>query len=178
MALPHLAPVHGVRDTAAYANLTNVQPLLKSAVARRAIAASEAQAEAALKRTVEKANAVLDRLEAREKSIAGQIKDLDRRKKATARRIERIEDRILTEMLDAQLATVEGLRCSFRAQTAAAALVVDDQSKIPAEFFRQPKTPPAEVDKVLLKAALAQDPDLDPANYGCKLLSKVSLVRR
>jgi hypothetical protein len=48
-------------------------------------------------------------------------------------------------MQDAGLSTVAGIRCGFRTQPAAASLVVDDQSLIPAEYLRQPKTPPPEI---------------------------------
>jgi hypothetical protein len=172
-----LAPAPGIRDKSLYANLAVVQPMLKTAVARRAAAVSEASAEARLKRKVEQANTVLNELEKREAAFGAQIKELQRRKNALAGRIEKIEDRALTLMQDAGLATVAGIRCSFRAQPAAPSLVVDDQSLIPAEYLRQPKTPPPEPDKLAIKAALAKNDELDPAAWGVRLSSKISLIR-
>lgn len=178
MALAHLAPAPGIRDKALYANLTAVPPTLKTAVARRAAARSEAQAEAHIKTKVEQANGVLDRLEERVQAVAVASKALDQKKRLLARRIERITDAILQEMQDAQLTKVDGIRCSFSARPAAAALEVVDQTKLPAEFLRQPKTPPAEPDKLAIKAALAANDELLPGDWGCKLTSKISLIRK
>ena len=164
MALAHLAPAPGIRDKALYANLTAVPPTLKTAVARRAAARSEAQAEAHIKTKVEQANGVLDRLEERVKAVAVASKALDQKKRLLARRIERITDAILQEMQDAQLTKVDGIRCSFGAASAAALEVVD-QTKLPAEFLRQPKTPPAEPDKLAIKAALAANDELLPGDW-------------
>ena len=177
MANPNLTPVFGVRDPAAYGNLQNVKPLLKSAVQQRAAARSAALAESHIKAKVEQANRVLDALEAREKALAKAIKALDRQKKATVKRLEKIEDAILTWMEESQLKSVEGIRVTFRAQTAAPALVIDDVSKVPAAFMRQPPVPPLEPDKIAIKAALAANEDLTPDAFGARLVSKVSLIR-
>ena len=177
MANPNLAPVFGVRDPAAYTNLQNVKPILRSAVQQRAAARSAALAESQIKAKVEQANRVLDALEAREKALAKAIKALDRQKKATAKRVEKIEDAILSWMEESQLKSVEGLRVTFRAQTAAPALVIDDVSKVPDEYLRQPPIPAKEPDKLAIKAALAANEDLAPEAFGARLVSKVSLIR-
>jgi hypothetical protein len=134
--------------------------------------------EAQLKRNIERANTVLDRLEARQSEQAAQMKRLQKRKNATCARIARIEDEILAYMDDERLTLVTGIRCTMRAQPAAASLEVIDQKLIPKEYFRQPAAPPSAPDKVAIKAALAANEDLAPADWGCKLVSKISLVRR
>jgi hypothetical protein len=177
--LPHLKPVHGIKNKALYANLTLVRPPeTKGAAERKAAAATEAQAQARLKNVVERTNGVLDRLELRQSSLAAEIKRLTKQKNATAARIERIEDKALTLMHEAGLTQVAGIRCNFRAQQAAAALEVTDETKIPAEYLRQPKTPPPEPDKVAIKKALAEDDEIDPAAWGCRLTSRTSLIRK
>jgi hypothetical protein len=163
----------------AYANLTLVPDAPKRSVReRKASALADASAESALKRIVERANDVLDALEAREVSLASQIKALQKRKAANAARIERIEDRALTLMQEAGLTTLAGVRCSWRSQPAAAALDIVDETLIPRSYFNTPKTPPATPDKVAIKKALAADDELDPAAWGCKLTSKISLIRK
>jgi hypothetical protein len=176
--LPHLKPVHGVRQPAAFSNLTLVHPPLKGAAERKAAAAEELKAEVRLKRKIDQTSKVLDSLDVRDKAIASAIKQLQRRRADNAARIERIEDAALTLMSEAGLSSVTGFHSSFRAQPAASALEVIDQSKIPAEYLRQPKTPPPEPDKVAIKKALGANDELDPAAWGCKLTSKISLVRR
>jgi Gp157 protein len=171
MSLPH----------SAYANnltLVSGAPRI-SALARKAAAVSEAASEATLKRTVERANTVLDSLEAREAGFASEIKALAKRKAATAKRIARIEDRILGEMENAGLTAVEGVRCAWRSQPAAAsALEVLDETLIPLAYMRQPKPPASEPDKVAIKVALAADPTLAPSAWGCRLTTKTSLIRK
>jgi hypothetical protein len=162
---------------AVYSNIVPGAPLKRSAAERKAEAASQRDAEARLKRKVEQANAVLDRLEERASYQAAVIKAMTRRKAATLARIERIEDRILREMDAAGLTEVTGIRSKMRSQLAAAALEIVDESLIPRMYFNTPKAPPATPDKVAIKKALAADDDLDPRDWGCKLTSKVSLVR-
>lgn len=170
----------GIRDLRAYANPIAPRPaaVKLSIMAQRAAASAERSAEAKTKELVERVYALLDDLEAREEELGALAKLYAKRKAALAARRERIEDRVLAEMQAAGLAHVAGLRVSFRAQQAAEALDVFDPTLVPAEFLRQPKTPPKQPDKVALKTALAKDADLDPAAWGCSLSAKTILVRR
>jgi Gp157 protein len=163
---------------AAYSNLALFPASPKGGAARKLAAVQANDAELTLKRNVERANTLLDRLEAREAAFAAEIKAIQKRKTANAARIAKIEDSILGYMDEAGVQTLAGVRCSMRLQPAAASLVVVDQSLIPAEYLRTPKVPPAEPDKVLIKKALAANEDLDPAAWGCKLVSTISLIRK
>ena len=163
----------------AYANnLALVPPAApKGGAARKAAAMPEAHAQLVVKRAVDRANAILDRLEARSAEIAKEQKRLAKRKAIAQAKYERCEDRVITLMQDAGLASCAGIFNSFRLQNAPVALEIVDQSLIPAAFFRTPKAPSAEVDKVALKLALAQNDELDPASFGVRLTSKTSLIR-
>lgn len=163
---------------AAYSNLALFPAAPKGGAARKAAASGRNDQEAQLKRNVERANSVLDRLEARQSEFAAQLKRLQKRKNATAARIEKIEDTILNYMDDEGLQLLTGIRCTMRAQPAAASLEVFDEKLIPKEYFRQPPAPPSAPDKVAIKAALAANEELAPSDWGCKLVSKISLVRR
>jgi hypothetical protein len=164
---------------AAYSNLALFPPAApKGGAARRSAAAGRNDQEAQTKRNVERSNAVLDRLEARQAGFAAELKRIQKRKNATAARIERIEDEILTYMEDEKIELLAGIRCTMRAQAAAAALEVTDETLIPQQYMRQPPAPPRSPDKVAIKAALAKLPDMDPGDWGCKLSSKISLIRK
>ena len=159
----------------AYSNLSLVRPTPKRTAATvKASANAERNAEDRLRRKIEQANRVLDRLAAREKLLAGRIKTLQGRRAVNYRRTERIEDRILTEMIEAGLKSCSGLRCSMTARPAPAALVVDDESLIPSEY--KPEKTVVSVDKMAIKAALARDGEL--VIEGCHLEQKVSLIRK
>ena len=165
---------------AAYSNLAVVPSALpkRSAAERRHEASAARSEETRLKEKIERANTILDRLEARAAAQAAALKDLTKRKAATLAKIERLEDEILTRMEEAGLAQLTGIRCQMRSQPAPAALEIVDESLIPRQYFNAPKTPPATPDKVAIKKALAADDALDPKTWGCKLTSKVSLIRR
>ena len=166
----------------AYANLALV-PLRASAAAnatqteRAADIARDRERESTLKRVVERANDVLNTLDARSEQLARQIKQLQIRKAANCARIEKIEDAIVAGMDNAGLKILLGVRCSMRTQPAAAALEVIDESLIPREYMRDAKRPPAQPDKVAIKTALAKLDDVSPADWGCRLTSKISLIR-
>ena len=160
-----------------YANLTVVPPARPSIAARRAAALSEAQAETQLKENVERVNAILDRLEARDAVLAAMIAALQKQKAGLAKRAEKIEDAVLIYMEDAGLKTLAGIRSSLRAQPAAPSLVVVNESLIPRQYMKPAKPVPPTPDKVAIKAALAKD-DVSPAQWGCKLVSKISLIRK
>lgn len=165
---------------AAYSNIALLPSALpkRSAVERKRAAAESRNAEAHLKSKIEQANTILDRLEARAAAQAALLKAIAKRKAATLARIERIEDRILQDMEDAGVTELMGIRCKMRSQPAAAALDIVDETLIPRIYFNTPKAPPATVDKVAVKKALAADDELDPKAWGCRLTAKVSLIRK
>jgi hypothetical protein len=171
-----------ITNPAAYANLTLVKPAvsapLRSSAQRKSAAAGGREDEARIKAKVEQANGILDWLEARAEAQAQAMKAMAKRKAATLARIARIEDGILTRMDEAALKLITGLRCSMRSQPSPEALEVVDETKIPREYMRDPKRPPAAPDKVAIKAAFAGNDELVPADWGCKLTSRISLIRK
>jgi hypothetical protein len=172
-----------ITNPAAYANLALVKKPApsashRSAAQRKSAAAGGREEEARLKAKVEQANSILDWLEIRAEAQGLAMKALAKRKAATLARIARIEDAILTKMDEAGLKVVTGLRCSMRSQPAPESLEVLDESLIPREYMRDPKRPPASPDKVALKNAFAANDELVPKDWGCKLTSKISLLRR
>lgn len=165
-----------------YANLALVPdaipvPARGPVEVKRARVSADRETEAHVKRKVDQACRVLDKLEARERIFADFIKEVQRRKALTCAKISRIEDEILTRMQDAGLTTVAGLRNNMRSQPAAEALEVLDENLIPREYMRPPKPAAAAPDKVAIKRALAQLEDVTAADWGCKLTSKISLIR-
>jgi hypothetical protein len=162
----------------AYANLALfAAPRPASIVERKAAANDERAAESRLKYKVEQANRLLEALEKRTAEYAAEIKTFQRLKAVTCARIARLEDEIIRRMDAAGLKSVNGVRCAMRLQTAAEALEIVDESLIPRAYFNTPKVPPATPDKVAIKRALAALEDADPAAWGCRLSSKISLIR-
>lgn len=159
----------------AYANLALVppRPAAKTTThARQLEAVAERDRELHLKRKIDQANDILDRLEARGVAQGIQLKALQRRKAATLARIERIEDRILGDMLDARLDNLNGLQCSMSLRQNAASLMIDDEALIPEEYVRSVVT--TSPDKLAIKAAIADN----IAVPGCHLEQSVSLIRK
>jgi hypothetical protein len=167
-----------IRAHAPYANLARFPTLAKGAAARKAAAATEALAEARLKAKVDQANRVLDALAVRQERFVNRAKDWTQQAKLAAAASARLEDAILRYMDEQGLAQLAGTRTSLRAQPTPAALEVCDATLIPAPYWRQPKTPPREPDKVALKKAIAETADLDPAAWGCRLTTRDTLVRQ
>jgi hypothetical protein len=176
-ALPHLAPVHGVREPAKFTNLTICHPPIKGAAARKAAAAMELKSEVAIKRSIDKTNRVLDALEARDAALALAVKQLQRRRADNAARVLRIEDAALTLMQDAGVTAVTGFHSGLRSQLTPASLEIVSPALIPRQFLRQPKTPPPEPDKTAIKKALAENENLDAAAWGRKLTARLTLKR-
>jgi hypothetical protein len=155
----------------AYAIVPNPPPQRASAVQRKAAAREEHSREARLKCKIDQASRVLDRIDRQAAALAAQMNALAVRKAALTRRTERIEDRVLSEMLANRLEKVSGNRVTFTARAAAAALVVDNESLVPSEFLREKLV--SSVDKIAIKLALAKGADVP----GVSLAQKVSLIR-
>jgi Siphovirus Gp157 len=135
------------------------------------IASAEASAERKAKHAVDRAAALLDRLEARSADLAKQIAALQKRKRLADTRAERIEDRVLRHLSKARLDRIDGFSRGFKTRLAPAALSVTDESLIPATYVRESVV--TAVDKVAVKAALARGEEIS----GVALTQKVSLLR-
>jgi hypothetical protein len=142
-----------------------------------AAAPLQRQRELRLKRKIDQAHGLLDRLEAKSSALAREIKRLQQTKTFTEARIERIEERAVTEMEAAGLAQATGIVHAWRAQPAAKpALEVVNEKLVPRKFTKP--NPGEKPDKIAIKAALDADRDLDPAAWGCVLKLTTSLIRR
>jgi hypothetical protein len=157
----------------AYANLALVpKPAAKATKPRAPEVAAKRDAELHLKRKLEQANTILNRLEARLEAKASAIRCLQKSKNMTAARIERIEDRFLNGMIAARVEKLSGLTTVFTTRQNAASLMIDDDSLIPDQYIRETLT--SAPDKVAIKAALARDEEVP----GCHLEVSVSLIRK
>jgi Gp157 protein len=168
-----------INNVAVYSNLALVNPVsLKGAAVRKATARVQDEAEARFKAKVDQCNRVLDALEELDQRLAKQIKEYQRRRSALASRIDRIQDAALEYMAAAGVEKLTGIRTSLQSRLAPPSLEVVDQTLIPREYLRQPKTPPPAPNKAAIKDALAAREDVQPADWGCKLLSKITLLRK
>ncbi|MGH9344847.1 MAG: siphovirus Gp157 family protein [Bryobacteraceae bacterium] len=128
--------------------------------------------EIAAKQSIDRANAVLDRLEARRAAYKQQIAELRKRDEMAAARIDNIEDQVLTRMEAAKLASAPGFHHTFTARPAPAALDVLDEAAVP-DLYKREKTV-VSVDKNAAKAAIARGEDVP----GCRLTQKLILLRK
>lgn len=132
------------------------------------------------KEAIDRAAAVLDRLEqrvghydARIQDILEQIlKPLQQRRACAQQRIERLEDQILGKLSDANLEHADGFHRQFQAVSCPKAVQVDNLSLIPSEYIRNKP----EADKVAIKRALERDRDL--AIPGVHLTQRLRLARK
>jgi len=152
-------------------------PARRTRVALRDARSAEREKEARTKNQIDRTARVLDRLEARQAGHDLQIAALERRKKSDAARQARIEKRALALMAAAGLKQLVGFRRTLeRRESGVPKLIVDDESLIPANWMRQPKPAKAQPDKLGMKKALDEDPEL--AIPGVHLAQTVSLQRK
>jgi hypothetical protein len=134
----------------------------KPAAAKRSVAALKQERReldrvaTKQKQAVDRANILLDRLEDRQAAISGQIAGLQRSKQVCAERAARIEDRLVQELEAWGLTRADGFRTSVVLTPSPASVEVFDASLLPADYWRQPKTPEKQPDKVAIKKALAE----------------------
>jgi hypothetical protein len=149
---------------------------LKPAAAARKRTITEIQTEKLdefkAKKAIDRASAVLDRLEARAAACAKQIARLQRRKACALAKAERLSDSIIAYMQRSHLDKADGWHVTFSLRDAPPALVVTDDSKIPPEYVREVLV--SSVDKNAVKHALARGEEIE----GCYLTSKVVLLRK
>jgi hypothetical protein len=132
------------------------------------------------KKAIDRASAVLDRLEQRVADYDAQlhliyeqyVKPLEERRTSARRRIESLEDQILGKLLEANLERADGFDRQLQAVACPKAVQLDDLSRLPSEYIRMKP----EADKVAIKRALEQD--LDLVIPGVRLTQKVRLARK
>jgi Gp157 protein len=155
-----------------YSNLAFVRPRKSTASALKAEADVSRQAEAKLKRAIDRTAHILDRLEARASSYDEQMKCLKGRREAAYRRVKHIEEQTLTLMEQAGLEKLTGNKVTLLMRANAPSLVVEDQSQIPCEYIRTKST--NEPNKVAIKVALDRGIEIG----GVRLIQSISLIRK
>lgn len=132
------------------------------------------------KKAIDRANAVLDRLEQRVAQYDAEIRrvceqylePLERRRTCAQYRLNRLEDRILVKLSEANLERADGFSRELQAVSCPKAVQVDNLSLIPDEYIRHKP----EADKVAIKRALEQHQDL--IIPGVHLTQKLRLARK
>ena len=132
------------------------------------------------KKAIDRANAVLDRLERRLAHYDAEIrllceqylKPFERRRACAQRRMDRLEDQILAKLSEANLDRADGFCREFQAVSCPKAVQVDNLTLIPNEYIRHKP----EADKVAIKRALERDREL--VIPGVHLTQKLRLVRK
>lgn len=84
------------------------------------------------------------------------IKQLQDRKKAMQTRHDSLKDYLLTNMQANGITEINAENLTFTAKIKnnPASVVIDDESLLPADYMRQPETPPPAPDKTLIKKAI------------------------
>jgi chorismate mutase len=113
---------------------------------------TEKLTELRTKKAIDRADAVLTKLEARAKECARQIAGLRKRQAYALARAERIEQAILERMSEAKLSKVDGFEAVLTAKDAPPAVIVEDAALVLAQYIRTTEA----VDKTAVKAALAR----------------------
>jgi hypothetical protein len=124
------------------------------------------------KKAIDRASALLDRLEARAASYAKQIAQLQKRKKQAEARYERLEDAIVTRMQKAGVDYAPGFAVEFSTRSAPAAVQIEDASALPPEYLREKVI--SEPDKNAIKQALARGVEIE----GVELTTRLVLIRK
>lgn len=114
---------------------------------------------------------VIRNLEAHATAIKAARDDMAKREKAAENRAKWLKDYLLSNMQSANISKIESPYFTLSIAKNPAAVVVDCESQIPADYFKQPETPPPALDKAMVKKAIADGYDVP----GCHLESGVRL---
>ncbi|WP_180540755.1 siphovirus Gp157 family protein [Nevskia soli] len=140
----------------------------------RATARVHREAEYQTKTKIDRAFGVLSRLDERIEECDEQIAAWQTRKRLWARRIERIEERVLETMDQANISFAPGFHHEFKSSPCPVSVDVFDLKLLPKEFLRQPKTPAAAPDKNAIRLAIEAEKSVP----GARLVQNVSLQRK
>jgi phage host-nuclease inhibitor protein Gam len=162
-----------IRDPKLYALVIPGGNLGTSARGRhrsKAVIQTELLAELRTNKAIDRADAMLTKLEARAKVCARQIAVLQKRKANALARAERIEQAILERMEQAKLSKADGFEVVLTTKDAPPSVIVDDAALVPPQYIRTTEA----VDKAAVKAALARGMQI----AGVRLVQGVSLQRK
>ena len=108
------------------------------------------------KKVIDRANAVLDRLQARRDRYQEAIAKLQRREALAAARIARMEERTIAELEDAGLQRADGFERHFETRATPSKVEILDQTKLPKGYLRTPPPPPPAPDKIAIRSVLSR----------------------
>lgn len=98
---------------------------------------------------------VLKNIEAEIQPYTTEIERLTSIVKSKNNTIEAIKTRMLDAFVASKLDIVKGDIFTVKSQLNPASVVIDDESLIPPDYFKQPVLPPPTLDKALVKQAIA-----------------------
>jgi hypothetical protein len=96
-------------------------------------------------------------------AIEGAEKAMAARRKAMENRAASIKEYLLACMMAAGVQKIECPHFTIKIANNAESVAIDDEKQIPAEFMRQPKTPPQQPDKTAIGEALKAGQDVPGA---------------
>lgn len=111
---------------------------------------------------------VIRNMEALPETIKAEEKRLADRRKAIEKRVDNIKEWLLINMQHAGITKIESPVFTVALQNNPPSLVVDNESLIPADYFKQPETPPPALDKTLVKKAIADGYEVPGAHIESK----------
>lgn len=117
---------------------------------------------------------VIRNMETLPEQIKAEEKRLADRRKAIEKRVENIKDWLFQNMLHAGISKIESPVFTVAIQLNPPAVVIDDESLIPPDYFVQPDTPPPALSRALIKQAISDG----YAVPGARLEQKQRLVIR
>jgi hypothetical protein len=126
-----------------------------------------------LKRAIDRAVSVLDRLEARSKEVAREAKALTARRASLDKRYARIEDTIIALMDGASMSFAPGVHRTLTLKPNPVSVVIEDESKLPVEYMRTVPEFQAP-DKIAIRQAIEAETVVD----GAHLAQTMKLVRK
>ena len=97
---------------------------------------------------------IVRNLESHAAAIKAARDEMAKREKAAEKRAAWLKDYLLSNMLSAGISKIESPYFNLSIAKNPGAVVVDCESAIPADYFKQPETPPPVLDKTLVKQAI------------------------
>jgi hypothetical protein len=134
---------------------------------------TEKMQELRSKKAIDRACLLLTRLEAQQAQLDAEIAALQKRKKRAVERFERIGDAIIAQLEGAGLTRADGFASNVSISPSPSAVNVFDLGLLPEAFWRQPKSPARQPDKIAIKSALERRESVP----GAKLMQGVTLRR-
>jgi hypothetical protein len=117
---------------------------------------------------------VVQNYEANAQAITEAIERMVWRRDRIRARAERLEEYIQSQLQLAQVTRIESPWFEIRVRQNPASVVIEEGATLPADYLRQPATPPPQADKVAIKRAIEAGLEVP----GCKLVRTTRLEIR